>query len=153
MDEFSEILDSPEKCLRFVDTFSLSSGCILPALFYTDLFAYHSRKARLARVITFPAARDSGGILPGFLQMYLDFLPWQFNSTQEQRTVSPINSITTHGPSATGVHNRNHYVGYGYGGEYLPSASSVTRPNAWDQFWHVDLKDLPSPKVDLRVNV
>ena len=76
--ELQAMLQQPRSTLGLQDGFSLCSGLLLFGAFDLPLLSFHAAKARLARCITFPQQREQGGLLPGFLQLQFDFLPFQF---------------------------------------------------------------------------
>jgi hypothetical protein len=118
---FSALLLSPRGLLAHTASFSLGTGLVALGVFQGDLLAFHASKARLARCITFPQQREHGGLLPGFLQLQFDFLPWQFIRRDAQGR--PL--------------------------EFLPQDDKVRRPARSDEFWRVDASDLPNPTVNL----
>ena len=85
---FGELLVRPARLLSLTSSLSASTGLLLPGLWLRDLLAYHAVKCRVSLMLSFPEARIHGGPLPGFLQVYLHFLPWQFQR-EEGENVRP----------------------------------------------------------------
>ena len=80
--QFSALLASPARLLPLRASLSLSTGLLLPGLWLRDLLAYHAVKSRLSLMMSFPEARTTGGPMPGFMHIYLHFLPWQFSAEE-----------------------------------------------------------------------
>ena len=76
--DFIALLISPSRVVAHRPSFALSIGLIPVGVFHSDLLRFQSDKVRLTHKITFPAQRETGGILPGWLDVYFAFLPYQF---------------------------------------------------------------------------
>lgn len=152
-EEFAEFILHPQKTLSLVSSFSVGSGLLYWGLFQPELLRFHSRKTRLMRCMTFAAQRVAGGVLPGFLEVLFDFLPWQYRGEWHVCSEKRCN----------GDHERSHNGGSSqhaeeeHEHEEVDPANDITaehwpvtrRPQLWHETWSVDIQHMPNPVVDL----
>lgn len=106
------VLLRPESGSSFVRGFSLATGLLPQAMFHPTMLAFHAAKVRMIARISFPYQLEQGGILPGFLSVYNQFLSREFRSAEE-------GAISQYA--------------------FLPEVSAPVR---YDQYWRVDISGM-----------
>lgn len=67
-----------------LSTFCVESALFFLGIFTPDLLAYHARKSRTVTMVSQPHQQECGGILPGFLSIYYQFLPREYTFICEE---------------------------------------------------------------------
>ena len=75
---YEAVLNAPETAVTLLESYCLESCLFFFGIFHNDILAFQSRKRRLISVFSHPSGMVAGGVLPGALSIYYNFLGSQF---------------------------------------------------------------------------